>query len=96
MRRTLGPHFSQTFQDELRGDGLPASLVKSRRQPIPGLKGQNIPAQGNALGLEKRSPISPERAKQMVEANSFVTPFQGWADFRCLYPGRCPALYPHF
>jgi len=28
----------------------------------------------------------------MVEANSFVTPFQGWADFRCLYPGRCPGL----
>ena len=34
-------------------------------------------AQGTALGPEKGSPVSPERAKQMVEVNSLVTPFQG-------------------
>ena len=82
MKRTAdevspGPHFSQTFHDEPRGDGLPDSFVKSRRQPIPGLKGQNIPAQGNALGIGNDNQPSPERASQMNSPQPFVSPFQG-------------------
>ena len=59
--------------------GLSESRVRvwSRRQPILGLKGQNIVAQGNALGSKKQQSVSPERALQMSVNESFVTPFQG-------------------
>ena len=56
---------------------LPDSFVKSRRQPILGLKGQNIVAQGNAPGVGKNVSSSPERASQMIRSQTFVTPFQG-------------------
>jgi len=58
-------------------DRLADSLVKNRRQPIPGLKGQNIPAQGNALGIGNENQPSPERASQMNSPQPCVSPFQG-------------------
>ena len=47
-----------------RSNKLPDSFVKSRRQPIPGLKGQNILAQGNTLGRFKNNNFSPVTALQ--------------------------------
>ena len=49
-------------------------------------------AQGNALGSENRKSPSPEGATQSVAESYVVSPFQGLANTRHSYPGRCPGL----
>ena len=68
------------------------SLVKRRVQPISGLKGQDTPAQGNALGIDMKCSFSPVRASQMNVSQPSVSPFQGSCQSISPNPGRCPGL----
>ena len=58
------------------------------------LKGQQLLAQGNALGLRLVSFIRPERAKALIScANLLVLlPLQGEWNSLNVNPGRCPGL----
>jgi hypothetical protein len=68
------------------------SLVRNRTLSGAGLKGQNIPAQGNALGEGRKIKFSPERASQSLGSEPFVSPFQGSAGNLPQNPGRCLGL----
>ena len=59
-----------------------------RNHPIAPRRGNEPPAQGNALGKERRN-NRPERAKALSESNAFDL---SGHTLSALYPGRCPGL----
>ena len=59
-----------------------------RNHPIAPRRGNEPPAQGNALGKERRN-NRPERAKAMLSDKAFAL---SGRTLSALYPGRCPGL----
>ncbi len=67
------------------------SLAKSRGRSESGLKGRNIPAEGNALGIDTRDSVSPLRAPQMHK-HTICYALSGLMHEDFSNPGRCPGL----
>jgi hypothetical protein len=87
LRRFSWPLVGRPRQLSLR-----SCCHQSRSHSESGLKGQNIPAQGNALGIDTKYSFSPVRASHADVSQPSVSPFQGLCENVSPNPGRCPGL----